>query len=200
MWYKNGVVFNSQQDIRRDNPNTSLPSFMNDAMIKSLGYLEVIEAEKPSCTEVQHVVEDGVEVVNGIPKRKWKIVDKYMDTAEYTELDGTIIPAMTKEEQEAKFYADKTEAEAKALKDAYTTAMENFMDAQANTKGYTSRYTASLRVNSTVAKFKAEGQAYMDWMDTCYNLGYIVLAEVVNGIRPMPTIEEFLAELPKLDW
>lgn len=200
MWYKNGVVFNSQQDIRRDNSSTSLPSFMSDEMIKSLGYVEVIEAKKPSCTEVQYLVDGNVELVDDVPIKGWKVVDRFSDTAEYTELDGTVIPAMTKEEQEVKFYADKTEAEAKALKGAYTTAMENFMDAQANTKGYTSRYTASLRVNSTVAKFKAEGQAYMDWMDTCYNLGYTVLAEVVNGIRPMPTIEEFLAELPKLDW
>lgn len=165
-----------------------------------LGYMKVIEAEKPNCTEVQYLVDGNVELVDDVPIKGWKVVDRFSDTAEYTELDGTVIPAMTKEEQEVKFYADKTEAEAKALKGAYTTAMENFMDAQANTKGYTSRYTASLRVNSTVAKFKAEGQAYMDWMDTCYNLGYIVLAEVVNGIRPMPTIEEFLAELPKLDW
>lgn len=200
MWYKNGTVFNSQQAIRLDNPNTSLPSFMSDEMIKSLGYVKVIEAEKPSCTEVQYIVDGNVELVDDVPIKGWKVVDRFSDTAEYTELDGTVIPAMTKEEQEVKFYADKTEAESKALKDAYTTAMENFMDAQANTKGYTSRYTASLRVNSTVAKFKAEGQAYMDWMDTCYNLGYTVLAEVVNGIRPMPTIEEFLAELPKLDW
>lgn len=200
MWYKNGTVFNSQQAIRLDNPNTSLPSFISDEMVESLGYMKVIEAEKPNCTEVQYLVDGNVELVDDVPIKGWKVVDRFSDTAEYTELDGTVIPAMTKEEQEVKFYADKTEAEAKALKGAYTTAMENFMDAQANTKGYTSRYTASLRVNSTVAKFKAEGQAYMDWMDTCYNLGYIVLAEVVNGIRPMPTIEEFLAELPKLDW
>lgn len=200
MWYKNGTVFNSQQAIRLDNPNTSLPSFISDEMVESLGYMKVIEAEKPNCTEVQYLVDGNVELVDDVPIKGWKVVDRFSDTAEYTELDGTVIPAMTKEEQEVKFYADKTEAEAKALKDAYTTAMENFMDAQANTKGYTSRYTASLRVNSTVAKFKAEGQAYMDWMDTCYNLGYTVLAEVVNGIRPMPTIEEFLAELPKLDW
>lgn len=200
MWYKNGTVFNSQQAIRLDNPNTSLPSFISDEMVESLGYMKVIEAEKPNCTEVQYLVDGNVELVDDVPIKGWKVVDRFSDTAEYTELDGTVIPAMTKEEQKVKFYADKTEAEAKALKDAYTTAMENFMDAQANTKGYTSRYTASLRVNSTVAKFKAEGQAYMDWMDTCYNLGYTVLAEVVNGIRPMPTIEEFLAELPKLDW
>lgn len=75
MWYKNGTVFNSQQDIRRDNPNTSLPSFMSDAFIESLGYTVVMDTPNPATT-LQHSYQDGVEVVNGVPMVKWKVVDK----------------------------------------------------------------------------------------------------------------------------
>ena len=111
MWYKNGTVFNSQQAIRLDNPNTSLPSFISDELIQSLGYVKVVEAEKPSCTEVQYIVEGGVELVDSTPTKLWKVVDKFSDIAEYTEPDGTVHPAMTKSECEALYYADKIAAE-----------------------------------------------------------------------------------------
>ena len=75
MWYKNGTVFNSQQDIRRDNPNTSLPSFMSDEFIDSMGYTQVMDTPNPATT-LQHSYQDGVEVVNGVPMVKWKVVDK----------------------------------------------------------------------------------------------------------------------------
>lgn len=89
---------------------------------------------------------------------------------------------------------------AKKLITTYTQAMEAYMDAKAEEKGYDNRYTVSLRVNSPVEKFKLEGYAFMNWMDNCYALGYQILADVQNGTRPIPTVEEFLSELPELTW
>ena len=40
MYYKNGTVYNSQQAIRNDNKETSLPAFMTDELISSLGYVK----------------------------------------------------------------------------------------------------------------------------------------------------------------
>ena len=112
MWYKNGTVFNSQQAIRLDNPNTSLPSFLRDEMIQSLGYVKVVEAEKPSCTEVQYIIDGDIELVDSTPTKLWKVVDKFSDIAEYTEPDGTVHPAMTKSECETLYYTDKIAAAA----------------------------------------------------------------------------------------
>ena len=92
------------------------------------------------------------------------------------------------------------EAEKKALQVEYTNALETYMDSKAQERGYDTRYTASLRVNSTVEKFRLEGQAYIDWMDNCYALGYQIMDEVQAGTRPLPSVEEFLAELPELVW
>jgi len=91
----------------------------------------------------------------------------------------------------------KTEEE---LQNEYTKAMEDLMDTKAKSKGYDTRYTAALRTNSTVSKFKAEGQAYMEWMDNCYEIGYQILADVKAGTRTLPSIDNFLAELPELVW
>jgi len=75
MWYKDGQIFNSQQDIRKDNQGTSLPNFMSDVFLEELGYIVVVETENPA-TELQYGFKEGVEVVDGIPKTIWKVVDK----------------------------------------------------------------------------------------------------------------------------
>lgn len=75
MYYKNGEVFNSQQAIRNDNKDTSLPHFMTDELIESLGYQAVVDVA-PTASVTQRVVEGAVELVNGIPTKIYTLVDK----------------------------------------------------------------------------------------------------------------------------
>lgn len=75
MWYKDGVVFNSQQDIRKDNPDTSLPSFMSDELICELGYTKVSETPNPA-NETENGFIDGVELIDNIPYLKWRVEPK----------------------------------------------------------------------------------------------------------------------------
>lgn len=197
MWYKNGQEFGSEQAIRRDNPNTSLPSFLSDEMKTELGYTKLVIPAQPECTEVQYVVEDGVELVDEVPTRKWKVVDKFGDIVEYIAPDGTVYPAMTKEEQEAKFYADKAEAEAKALKTMFTNTIQQMLDAKAQEKGYDNIVSACSYAGYD-NPFRAEGEAYGVWRASCWQVGYALLAEVQTGTKPMPTVEEVLALMPTL--
>jgi len=90
--------------------------------------------------------------------------------------------------------------EAKALQDKYTKAMETLMDTQAQTKGYDTRYTASARAGVVGSPFQVEGQNFALWMDNCYEMGYQILADVKAGTRTLPSIDNFLAELPELVW
>jgi len=93
--------------------------------------------------------------------------------------------------------ASKAEQE---LQTTYVQAMETLMDAQAKTKGYDTRYTASARAGVTGSPFQVEGQAFALWMDSCYAMGYQILADVKAGTRTLPTVNAFLAELPVLVW
>lgn len=123
--------------------------------------------------------------------KPYKLDDSYIPV-ERDENNNIVAPQGLVEQLQAE--------QAKALQDSYTKAMEAYMDAKAQERGYDTRYTASLRVNSTVEEFRLEGQAFIDWMDNCYAKGYEVLADVQSGTRPLPTVDEFLAELPKLVW
>jgi hypothetical protein len=105
MYYKNGTIYNSQQAIRNDNKDTSLPVFMTDELIESLGYLKIVDGVKPIPSAVQYVVEDSVTLVNSVPTRNYKLVDMFADTPEYTDMDGIVISAKTKLENETAYIA-----------------------------------------------------------------------------------------------
>lgn len=54
--------------------------------------------------------------------------------------------------------------------------------------------------NSPIPKFKAEAHAVNDWVSLVWVECYKILDDVKAGKRPIPTKEELIAELPKLEW
>lgn len=121
MWYKNGQTYMSQQAIRNDNKPSSLPNFLSDEVIESLGYVEVVLNGYPDYSQVQTIQDGGVQLVDGLPTQVWNVVDMFADTAEYTGLDGIIVPARTKAEHEAQYLAMKQA-------DAMAQVVQHFTD------------------------------------------------------------------------
>lgn len=74
------------------------------------------------------------------------------------------------------------------------------LDDFAATRRYNGIMSACTYVNSKVPQFQIEGQYCVDARDTHWAKCYSILADVLNGIRPVPTIEQVLAELPVLAW
>lgn len=82
----------------------------------------------------------------------------------------------------------------------YDAAVQQHLDAFARTRNYTNIMSAATYATSTVPKFKAEGQYAVEARDATWAKCYEVLAAVEAGSRPMPTLDELLAELPVLTW
>ena len=82
----------------------------------------------------------------------------------------------------------------------YTAAVQKHLDDFARTRNYDNIQSAATYATSAVPKFKAEGQYAVEARDATWVKCYEVLAEVEAGSRPMPTLEELLAELPVLEW
>lgn len=80
-----------------------------------------------------------------------------------------------------------------------TQALEAHYDAIAQTKRYDNRFTCALRAGYT-GPFQAEGIAFAQWMDTCNAYGYQVMSDCLNNLRPVPSSEELIAELPLIVW
>ena len=82
----------------------------------------------------------------------------------------------------------------------YTGAVQQHLDVFARTRNYDGIMSAATYATSTVPKFKVEGQYAVEARDATWAKCYEVLAAVEAGSRPMPTLDELLAELPVLTW
>lgn len=81
----------------------------------------------------------------------------------------------------------------------YVAAAEALYDSVAQAKNYDDRYTCALRAGYP-GPFQTEGQAFAVWMDSANAFAYQLMAEVLQGLRPQPTLEEFIALLPEAPW
>lgn len=82
----------------------------------------------------------------------------------------------------------------------YTAGVQQHLDTFAQTRNYDGILSAASYATSTVPKFAAEGQYAVEARDAAWAKCYEVLAAVETGSRPMPTLDELLAELPVLAW
>ena len=77
-----------------------------------------------------------------------------------------------------------------------TEAVQSALDDFAKTRGYDGIMSACSYSNSTDAQFKLEADYCIQLRDTTWRMGYAILAEVKAGTRPIPSVEELIAELP----
>lgn len=86
------------------------------------------------------------------------------------------------------------------VQQAVVDAVQKRLDDFARTRQYDSILSACSYSTSKNAKFGAEGQCCVDARDTHWAKCYEIMSAVQAGTRPMPTVEEVLAEMPALMW
>lgn len=96
----------TQGEWRQANKHMSLPRVWTADTLTDLELTAILAAPKPSCTDLQNVVSDGVTTdAKGNTIEAWSVVDKFADT---TDADGVVT---TKAEHEtahtARLVADK---------------------------------------------------------------------------------------------
>lgn len=112
---------------------------------------------------------------------------------EITPVDGVrrfqivAVPEPTPEEQE------------EALKKQYTDLIQHLLDVEAQKLGYDNCNSVCTYVDTGVQKFDDEGVAFRKWRSAVWAKGYELLSEVQAGTRPVPTEEELVELLPKLE-
>ena len=67
-------------------------------------------------------------------------------------------------------------------------------------RAYDGILSACTYATSAVPKFASEGQYAVQARDATWATCYAIMADVQQGQRPMPTIEQVLTELPELEW
>lgn len=80
------------------------------------------------------------------------------------------------------------------------TAVQRRLDDFAATREYDGILSACTYVPSTDAKFAGEGQYCVNARDAHWAKCYEIMGAYQAGLRPLPTVEEALAEMPALAW
>lgn len=95
--------------------------------------------------------------------------------------------------------AQKEQQAQQALTATFEKAIQGHLDAAASARGYDSIATAvSYAEEPVVPRFQDDGLAFRAWRSRVWAYAYEQLALVMAGERPVPTVNVFLAELPKL--
>lgn len=84
--------------------------------------------------------------------------------------------------------------------DDYRIAIQAHIDATARQRDYDSGVSCASYVNSLNPLWAAEATAFIAWRDAVWAYAFQELAKVENGEREQPTIDEFLSELPQIEW
>jgi hypothetical protein len=81
-----------------------------------------------------------------------------------------------------------------------TDAIKAHFDQVAKEREYDSLLTIDTYKGSNVPKWAAEHAAFFTWRDQCWLVAYQIQADVAAGLRPVPTPDQVISELPVLVW
>lgn len=85
--------------------------------------------------------------------------------------------------------------------DDFTAAIQQRLDAFAQTRHYDGILSACTYAASQVSRFRNEGQACVNLRDATWAAAYAILEQVQAGRRPMPDdLADIEADLPALEW
>lgn len=137
--------------------------------------------------------EDGSQYIN-------YDTELYLTASEWCNSNNAVI--VDKDEYyEVEAIQEPTEEEKQALIQVQlTAAVQSWMDRTVQVRNYDNIYTACTYAYSTDETFKKEGTACLVWRDDIWRTCYNILNEVLAGTREIPTEEELIAEMPKLEW
>ncbi len=114
------------------------------------------------------------------------------------------VPAAPRDARQVWDFAGATwhslQVDAAELTARFVQAVSVYMDQAARERRYDGILSLCTYATSTDTTFAAEGQAGVDFRDTCWRYCYDTLADVQAGKRPAPELDAFLGELPRLTW
>lgn len=79
-------------------------------------------------------------------------------------------------------------------------ALQKHLDETVQTRNYDNIVSCASYKNSQVTQFSSEATAAINWRDAVWVHCYQVLADYNNGLRPAPSVEELISELPTIVW
>ena len=145
-----------------------------------LKYAKIIDEKTGLCEVGMGETDDAVEFYTSIGMEQME-VEQASDGAWYVEGKVPSVPV------------------AEIVK-TYENAVQNYLDATAQAKGYDSTYTCLSYLSSTDETWHREANIFNVWRDTVWRKCHEVLNAVLAGEIQPPTVDELIAQLPEIEW
>lgn len=92
-----------------------------------------------------------------------------------------------------------------ATSDSLESVIDDYIDSVAASKGYGKVYKdgateACMKYAAFTNKYQAEAIAFGNWIVAVWDVVYQVKADVLANIRPVPTSQQLISELPVMVW
>lgn len=81
----------------------------------------------------------------------------------------------------------------------YTNLIQSILDKEAQALGYDNCLSVCSYMDTGVQKFDDEGSCFRKWRSAVWNTGYEILDKVKSGKMEIPSEEELIKMLPKLE-
>lgn len=91
-------------------------------------------------------------------------------------------------------------ADPKQVQADATVQIQLLLDSTALEHGYDSIISLCSYAESSNPEWKTEGTAGRAWRDACWMAAQKIQDDVIAGKRPLPTVDEVLAEMPAIVW
>lgn len=82
----------------------------------------------------------------------------------------------------------------------FIAAIKKHFDTVAQEKQFDGAVSIATYVTSLNAQWKAQADTFIAWRDSVWEYAYQEFDKFQSGQRPMPTIADFIAELPVIQW
>lgn len=151
----------------------SVPEVITKEVADSFNVDIVLENPKPDSSPFCRIASEVVMDETGCWRKVWSVV-------EISDPDERAILQVVFEEQLAK---------------DVKVAIQKLLDEEAQKSEYDNIHSAALRA-AYPGPFHDEGIRYATWMDACWDKRNEILKKVKAKERPIPTVEEVLAEMP----
>lgn len=163
----------SVAELKKDFPNTSFSQNVEKSDLSAFNVFEVLPVARPVVDYTKVVLEEKPALISGKWTQVWLVRDA------------------TDSEKEKAFAV---------VRAGYGAQVQNHLNVVVRLRDYDDIVSACSYVSSTNPKYSAEGQSCVAWRDAVWEETYKILDDVWAGIRPLPTIEELLSELPSIVW
>lgn len=84
--------------------------------------------------------------------------------------------------------------------DNFVAAIKQNFDTVAQEKQFDGEVSIATYVTSLNEQWKAQADTFIAWRDSVWQYAYQEFAKFQNGERPMPSISDFIKELPVIQW